>query len=102
MLSALSSLQIFGDLIELNNIGTTVLAGVNAGVQVTSVGNNINFKGNTYKSGNAQSYSSLQGKLFNLDNAGATTFSTNGGSITFAGAFLSLNQADLIITSGGG
>ena len=102
LLSALSSLQIFGDLIELNNIGTAALSGVNAGVQVTSVGNNINFKGNTYKSGGVQSYSSLQGKLFNLDNSGATTFSTNGGSISFAGAFLSLNQADLFITSGGG
>jgi CHAT domain-containing protein len=99
--AALNSLDVTGSNINIANIGTNAVAGVNGNTTINAEGD-LNFTGTTYTA-NQQNYTVGVGRNFNMVAGAPTTFTSTNDAISFNVGTVQLKDgSDLTVNSNGG
>ena len=98
MQTPLVSLTVTAGTVSVNNIGTSLAAGV-SGTTTLTASQNINFTGTTY---NVNAMNNTATTQFNMNSGALTTFSSGGSTMTFSGGSILLSTGtDLTMNTGG-
>jgi len=96
--TALGSITAHGEIISINDIGTSLAAGVTGPTSLTAMDHLI-FTGTTYHA-NTQTYTGTA--TFQMNGGALTTFTSNGNPLSFIGSGIALSTGtDLTINTGG-